>query len=191
MEHWMISDTHAGHKNILSLSNRPFNTIEEHDDYLVQQINKVVQPNDILYHHGDWSLGIFENAIKFREKINCKNIHLIIGNHDKHKLHKKEFIQLFSSVNHIVEKTIHKQRIVMQHYCMRIWDGIQWGAIHTFGHSHSKLVVNDARCIDVGVDCEYAEVGHKKYTPLHISQVIEICNNKTFKPIDHHNKLTT
>ena len=44
-----ISDTHFLHDNILQLSNRPFASIEEHDEHLIQRWNAVVgQRNEVM-----------------------------------------------------------------------------------------------------------------------------------------------
>lgn len=99
---WFTSDTHYHHKNIVkgvtswvdspehaggshsTQNTRPFKTLEEHDQALVDNINKHVKPEDILYHLGDWSFGGIEQIWNFRKQLNCKNIHLIYGNHDHH-----------------------------------------------------------------------------------------------------------
>ena len=31
-----------------------------------------------------WSFNGFDKIIEFRNRLNCKNIHLILGNHDTH-----------------------------------------------------------------------------------------------------------
>ena len=84
---WFTSDTHFGHKNIVGpkISNwksgyRNFDSLSQMDDELLFQINKNVQQNDILYHLGDFA---FKNVGEYRNRIVCKNIHLILGNHDK------------------------------------------------------------------------------------------------------------
>jgi len=57
---------------------------------LVNNINKTVGENDILFCLGDWSFGNYKNGEnisnirKFRDQLICKNIHLILGNHDHH-----------------------------------------------------------------------------------------------------------
>jgi calcineurin-like phosphoesterase family protein len=51
---------------------------------LVDNINNKVGENDILIHLGDWSFGGFDKIVEFRERIKCKNIHLVLGNHDHH-----------------------------------------------------------------------------------------------------------
>jgi calcineurin-like phosphoesterase family protein len=100
MNIWFTSDTHYHHKNIVRGTTswaddpskgaasvqrtRDFNTLEEHDDALVNNINKVVGENDILYHLGDWSFGGLEYVWEFRKRLKCRFIHLTLGNHDHH-----------------------------------------------------------------------------------------------------------
>lgn len=89
---YFTSDTHYHHKNICKgVSNwenkescRNFNTIEEMNKTIVDNINAVVKEDDVLYHLGDWSFGGIEKIWEFRKQLNCKNIHLIYGNHDHH-----------------------------------------------------------------------------------------------------------
>lgn len=90
---FFTSDTHYNHSNICSAttswakgegSTRKFDSLEKMNDTLVNNINEVVGENDILFHLGDWSFGGFEKIAEFRDRINCKNIHLILGNHDHH-----------------------------------------------------------------------------------------------------------
>ena len=88
---FFTSDTHWGHKNICfgesewddkTKSCRKFDTLQEMNETIVRKINSVVKEDDILYHLGDFSFGGINNIWEFRKQINCKNIHLILGNHD-------------------------------------------------------------------------------------------------------------
>lgn len=93
---WFMSDPHYNHKNIVKgCTNwketkgsdqkcREFKTLEEHNDAIVSGINKYVKEDDILYCLGDWSFGGINSIWEFRNRIRCKNIHLILGNHDEH-----------------------------------------------------------------------------------------------------------
>lgn len=51
---------------------------------IVEGINKTVEEDDVLFHLGDWSFGGIHNIWEFFKEINCKNIHLVLGNHDHH-----------------------------------------------------------------------------------------------------------
>lgn len=95
---FFTSDTHYGHTNICrGISNwrdadgnvpvsqtRDFDTLSQMNDKIVESINSVVCEDDILFHLGDFSFGGFDNIAEFRSRIVCKNIHLILGNHDHH-----------------------------------------------------------------------------------------------------------
>ena len=90
---WFVSDTHFMHKNICigvsewddkAKSCRNFQTLEEMNELIINNINKYVKEDDILYHLGDWSFGGIDNICEFRKQIKCKNIYLVPGNHDHH-----------------------------------------------------------------------------------------------------------
>lgn len=90
---WVTSDTHYGHKNIVqgvtdwpldSKTLRPFDTIDQMNDDIVNKINAIVGQDDYLLHLGDWSLGGIDNIWNFRRRIICNNIILVLGNHDHH-----------------------------------------------------------------------------------------------------------
>ena len=89
---FFTSDTHYSHANICSATTswvgadnltRKFKSLDQMNDTLVNNINQVVGENDILIHLGDWSFGGFESIKTFYDRLICKNIHLILGNHDK------------------------------------------------------------------------------------------------------------
>ena len=96
---FFTSDTHYNHKNICrgvsdwgkggEFSTRDFNTLSKMNDTIVNGINEVVGQDDILIHLGDWSFGGIDSISEFRRRIICKNIHLVLGNHDHHILNNK------------------------------------------------------------------------------------------------------
>ena len=79
---FFTSDTHFGHKNIIRYCNRPFNNVEEMDEYMIRVWNEEVNHDDIIFHLGDFS---FYNTSKSKEIYDRLNGHKIIirGNHDK------------------------------------------------------------------------------------------------------------
>jgi calcineurin-like phosphoesterase family protein len=203
---WFTSDTHYDHKNICSATTqwkdaenltRNFSSLERMNDELVFWINKNVGQDDILFHLGDWSFNGFENIRKFRERIICKNVHLILGNHDHHIERNKDNIRsIFSSVNHYLELEIgwwltvkHKerQRFVLMHYPIASWNGMNDSVIHLHGHVHlpDNLRVSEGKAMDVGVDGNNME-------PISMEEVLKIMRNqpvaKLALPQDHHEK---
>ena len=83
---WFTSDLHFCHNNILNYEpdSRPFNTIEEMNETLVQKWNEKVSVEDTVYVLGDLSMGRVEAAIEYIKRLNGKII-LIRGNHDTPK----------------------------------------------------------------------------------------------------------
>lgn len=155
---WFTSDTHFGHANVLQFCDRPFATIEAMDRGLVANINACVGPRDHLYILGDFSYKITaEQAREIRKRINCENVHLVPGNHDK------DWTQPAVAGTFIVEPPIvtfkeRGRRLVLCHYPMVDWQGLAHAAIHLHGHIHAPREYNEwnranrVLRYDVGVD---------------------------------------
>ena len=79
---WVISDTHFSHYNMVhKFKTRPFDTVEEMDETLVENWNKTVKPGDKVYHLGDFAFGPKTEHPKIIKRLNGKK-RLIVGNHD-------------------------------------------------------------------------------------------------------------
>ena len=83
---YLTSDLHFNHANILKYEpeSRPFSSIEEMNEVIIQNWNEVVKISDTVYVLGDMSMGLVENAIPLIKRLNGKII-LIRGNHDTPK----------------------------------------------------------------------------------------------------------
>jgi calcineurin-like phosphoesterase family protein len=77
---YLTADTHFNHTNIIKYCHRPFKTIEEMNDTLVINWNRVVKINDMVIFLGD--LGFKDNGNIWVSKLNGNKL-LIRGNHDK------------------------------------------------------------------------------------------------------------
>jgi len=99
MNIFFISDTHFGHGNILNFKNkygnpvRPFSCVEEMDNTLIENWNKVVRPQDKIYHLGD--VAIPRKGLNCLAKCNGDKV-LVRGNHDIFKL--KDYVEYFRDV---------------------------------------------------------------------------------------------
>ena len=100
---WLISDTHFGHENILKFRDGGqdgplirgdlFSSVEEMDEYMIQQWNRYVKPGDIVYHLGDVFFGDKETFLKNFKRLNGAK-RLVVGNHDDIKwIAQKELFQ--------------------------------------------------------------------------------------------------
>lgn len=156
------SDTHLGHDNIRKYSNRPFDSVEEMDEALIRNWNEAVNPQDTVWHLGDFCMGDQSRAGHLRRRLNG-TIHLIWGNHDKREVIKK--LKCFDSVQDVAEIRIGRDMIFMSHYGHRVWNRSHHGAFHFYGHSHGGLPAT-ARSLDVGVDCW-------DYRPVTLDQIKE------------------
>jgi calcineurin-like phosphoesterase family protein len=84
---WLTSDEHYDHANIIRFSSRPFNSVNHMQVELVARHNSVVQPDDEVWHIGDFSMS--EKTVPLiLPQLNGKHT-LVMGNHDKcHTCHK-------------------------------------------------------------------------------------------------------
>lgn len=84
MTTWFTSDLHIGHRNILQYCpNRPFRTVEEHDDGIIGEWCDKVAPHDDVYFLGDLTLDADpERCLQLLEKLPGQ-IHVVLGNHDR------------------------------------------------------------------------------------------------------------
>jgi len=202
---FFTSDTHYSHSNICSATTnwsvndgyaRKFDSLQDMNQRLVDNINNMVGEDDILIHLGDWSFGGFDKIEEFRSQINCKNIHLTFGNHDHHIERNKEGIQrLFSSVQQYLRlevrrpngKLVDKFSFVCMHYPIASWHDMNQGVIHLHGHVHLPyhLRLADGKAMDVGVDGNELE-------PISMDEILGIMQMQPIKklalPKDHHEK---
>ncbi len=79
---FVIGDTHFSHENIIKYCDRPYSSIEEMNENLVQNWNEVVGEEDTVIMVGDFALGKREEVIKYGQQLNGRKI-LVRGNHDR------------------------------------------------------------------------------------------------------------
>ena len=82
MKIYIISDTHFNHKNIIDYCNRPFKDINEMNNTIIDNWNKYVKKEDIVYHLGDFFLGSKFDLKDIVDRLNG-TIYLIRDNHDR------------------------------------------------------------------------------------------------------------
>lgn len=82
------SDPHFWHNNVIRYCTRPYATVEEMNEDMVNKWNSVVAPEDEVYNLGDFSLA-FRGVELYPHRMNGVK-YLVPGNHDFcHSYHKK------------------------------------------------------------------------------------------------------
>ena len=196
---WITSDTHYSHKNICRgvtnwrtkdgkipiESTRDFNTIEDMNSVIVDNINSKIGPDDTLIHLGDFSFGGFDKIGQFLDRLVCKNIHLVLGNHDHHIKNNRENIHdRFLSVQNYLEVNIGGANFVLSHYPLCSWNQLSKGAIQLHGHVHlptNKKWGNGKR-LDIGVD-------GNNYQPYKLTEIVHMMDRREVRSEivnDHH-----
>lgn len=188
---YATSDSHAFHKNyvrgISEWENKErcldFNTMDEYMVTLVKSFNDTVPADGILFHMGDFSFGYKERIPEFRAAINCKNIHLILGNHDYHIRKDPELQDLFSSVQDYSEIYVKSpsgtKQCILFHYPMKVWNNCHRINYALTGHSHGSLPYEDH---ELGIDLGW-NIWRK---PLRFDEIQKIMKSKKWKAKDHH-----
>jgi len=167
------------------------------NDTFIENINECVKPEDTLWHLGDVLFAkkheYVSKAYGCLSRINCKNIHLVWGNHDDpycRDNRNRTIADYFKSVHDLTQINVNGQKIVLCHYAMAVWDKSHRGTWQLYGHSHSGAepwldrVMKGRRSMDVGVDNAYKLLG--AFRPFSFDEIKEIMKDRHGCSIDHH-----
>lgn len=177
------ADNHFGHENIIEFCDRPFADVEEMDAAMIDSWNGVVEPNDIVIHLADFTLGNMLQAHSYLKQLNGR-IHMLCytWHHDKRWLPHRDVIIMSKKhcvtwLDPLVVLEIKEWgqdgrplAISLCHYPLAVWDRKHYGAWHCFGHCHGKHEGGE-NSIDVGVDNAYRLTG--QYRPLSLAEIKE------------------
>lgn len=185
----LTSDLHLNHANIISFTERPFDSVEEMNKALLDNFNNVLGVDDTLYILGDVAMGRdkSQTAASFLRQLKCKDVHLIQGNHDP-KEHQYMLDAGFKSVSDYLEIPVSsKVGAVLSHYPMLSWNGSCRGHLMLHGHIHSQGSSynetnreNAIRRYDVGVDAN-------DFCPVSLDEIVAFFQHgNTAKVSDCH-----
>lgn len=159
---YFTSDLHLGEGRALKFPMRLQYNQETWANEILEKINTKVGKNDYLYILGDFSE---KDAAKFRQRINCKNIMLIVGNHDASEYNLQKIFGM-----HYVRLTymasIHNVNTWLSHYPHLAWPKSHSGAYHLYGHMHNQRsefwanIFPEMRALDVSPESYQAIYGH-------------------------------
>jgi calcineurin-like phosphoesterase family protein len=186
MSIFFSADLHLNHKSIIEHCHRNFANVDEMNETIINNWNKVIQPDDMVYLLGDvsWSSRAKTVPLIYRLK---GRIFLIRGNHDQDIL-KKDCVERFEWVRDYSYLKVEDpdgpngktQPIILFHYPILSWNHRNYGSWMLHGHCHGSLPVDrTAKRLDVGID-------NCAMYPISYERVKEIMSTRTDVPVDHH-----
>lgn len=169
---WFTSDLHFWHKNICKYCNRPYETIEEMNQGIIDNWNSVVKEDDIVFVLGDLGFCGIEKLRPLMSQLKGKII-LIQGNHDPDyvisTLYHEKIINNFDrlmSITIIGDEECPNQELTLCHFPMIDWYNKEKGSWMIHGHQHQLPGTPSCSAVhyDVGVD-------KNNWTPINFEQL--------------------
>lgn len=176
---WVTSDLHFGHNREFIYKPRGFNSIQEHDETIIEHWNSVVAPEDEVYILGDLMLNNNQHGIECLKRLNgIKSF--VRGNHDtdtRLDLYMDEQGANIAYCGDAFTLKYKKYHFYLSHYPTLTGnlekESLKQMTLNIFGHTHQKQKFYEDRpymycaCLDA----------HDCY-PVTLDQVIEDMNAK-------------
>ena len=181
---FFTSDTHFGHELIRKVCYRPFDTVDEMDERMIENWNNVVGKDDIVFHLGDFAFGGSQLWNGILERLNGHKI-LILGNHDR-KNYREGYSKYFDYVGQQLQLNIDGRSVYLNLYPFLCYGGTYrrdedlvyqlFGHVHTCperykGKDFDRLYILFPYQYDVGVD-------NNNFTPISWEAVNEKINEQ-------------
>lgn len=178
---YFTSDLHLGHSNIIRMCNRPFHSVEEMNDTLIDNWNSRVTEHDDIYILGDLFYKAALDVNNVLKNLKGKK-HLIIGNHDYTWMNNCDLSAYFASIDDLLVLKDSGSVMVLCHYPMLSWPHMFHGSYCLFGHIHNSRQKDDGweyikehdHLLNAGVDIN-------GFYPVTFEELLE--NNRVFKSI--------
>ena len=149
---FLFSDPHFGHKNMAI--KRGFETVEQHDEHIVERWNSVVGKRDVVYLLGDITME--KDSYEILDRLNgCKKV--ILGNHDKPQ-HVQKLLKYVNSVCSMFQL----KGCMLTHCPIHPYE-INRFKLNIHGHVHDKTI-DDIRYFNVSAE-------NIDYTPISIEEI--------------------
>jgi calcineurin-like phosphoesterase family protein len=157
-ETWFIGDTHFGHANILKYEKaaRPFDSIEQMNEAIIDRWNAVVGEFDKVFHLGDFCFGSHNIEIAKRLKGQKR---LILGNHDVYNA--DQYLKYFNTVHGV----LFWNDCILTHVPVHPKQLEHRAKYNIHGHLHSNQL-DDEKYINVS--CE-----NNNLTPINADEIWE------------------
>lgn len=173
---YFTADPHFGHENAIRMCNRPFETIEEMNEVLIENWNRRVKGNDTICIVGDLFFRCADPEAILKRLHGKKR--LIVGNHDSSWMSKFNYAKYFVSIDSFLQISDGKHSLTLCHYPMLTWKNWSRSSmIH--GHIHANTGMDFWPLIKARENVLNAGVDINNYAPVTFDELLE--NNRVFK----------
>ncbi len=155
---FFIADLHIGSERILRLCHRPFRTLDEQDQAIMDNWRNAVKENDTVYILGDVAEGDYERTVRILSSLPGRKI-LVVGNHDdEESLSYYRKAGIFQDITPYAKTEEGGKEIILFHYPIMDWEDRQHGSVLVYGHIHNKDLpeikgyYEDKPCFNCGAD---------------------------------------
>lgn len=159
---YCIGDIHLSHKD------------EEKTTRIIRAINKTVSKKDHLLFLGDFDgkkgTGSPELVKKFLDKLNCKNVYLILGNNDPYTIKKYKELGFLSVVDMATYQESPQRKVILTHCPYPV----ERDEVNIHGHIHGSRIYWN-------MDWEqHYDVWDENWVPIKISKCLEILDKDEY-----------
>lgn len=120
---YYIADLHFYHRTLNDhMDCRGFDSVEDMNEYMIEQWNKKVNKNDEVVVLGDFCWGNAQQTQEILDRLKGK-IYLIVGNHDRFLEDKKFDSSRFVWIRHYAELNENRRKVILSHYPIACYNG--------------------------------------------------------------------
>jgi calcineurin-like phosphoesterase family protein len=190
-------------------------SIERMNEAILDGINAAVGKKDRLWILGDFAVKTTAaRTAEFRERIKCRDVRIIYGNHDDRAVCREVFDACYDAVMvHVpvenggasmtedeVQRAVGKGtlsgrgakrmgRVYLSHYAHVVWQASHKGVYHLYGHSHGNLEAWRERAMPSALSMD-AGVDTHDFRPWSWEEVDRVLREKARRvpphTVDHH-----
>lgn len=166
MKHFIYSDPHFSHANIIKYAERPFESVNEMNEYMISLFNSVVSQDDKVFILGDFGFASFEDMKIFIGRLNGYKV-LIMGNHDRKKPRNWWLQAGFNEVHK--DPILIRNQFILSHEPIEMSQDMPYLNIH--GHIHQDNI-DDGKHLNVSVEqIDYRPVKVDKLIRMHKKRI--------------------
>lgn len=160
---YVMSDLHLWHENVIKYDNRPFNSLEEMNNSILEELYTKLKPEDILIDLGDMFWDVKAPVCKeILDKIPVYEFYKVPGNHDRDTFYFGQQAPLsyrFKYISDILDLRVvfekKKYRITLSHYPLQEWNHQRRGSLMVHGHCHGNIDLDNEASKKLRVDVGY------------------------------------